>query len=121
MLRDVGAATPLVVARSAVVRGLDAALGQAPQVFTRVATLLYPGGLPPFFVDVGPHQVPAVAKPGALQVDAAVSAAAKSTVKVEGEGCGGGKSGSGFLAGPRLVLTQPPDVARVPEPHLPGR
>ena len=118
MLKDVGAATPLAVARSAVVRGLDAALGQAPQVFTRVATLLYPGGLPPFFVDVGPRQAPAVAKPGSLQVDAAVSAAAKSTVKVEGEGCGGVKSGSGFVAGPGLVVTNAHVVAGIPRPYV---
>jgi S1-C subfamily serine protease len=118
MLKDVGTAVPKVVARSAVVRGLDTALGQAPEVFTRVAGLLYPGGLPPFFVDVGPGQTPAVQRPGGVQVEAAVSAAAKSTVKVEGEGCGGVKSGSGFVAAPGLVVTNAHVVAGIARPYV---
>jgi S1-C subfamily serine protease len=56
--------------------------------------------------------------PGNPVVAAAVSAASSSVVKIQGLGCGGIKSGSGFIAAPGLVVTNAHVVAGIARPYV---
>lgn len=118
VLSAVNLAVPGPLAGSSVIHGLNSVLGEAPGLFTGLAGLLYPGGLPSFFEDVGPVAPAGVRAPGGPVVSAAVTRAQRSTVKVVGAGCGGIKSGSGFVAGPGLVMTNAHVVAGVAQPEV---
>jgi uncharacterized membrane protein required for colicin V production len=118
ILSAVNLAVPRAVAGSGFVGGLDDVLGNAPGLFTRLAGLVYPGGLPSFFQDIGPASRAGIKTPRGPVVTAAVAKAGRSTVKVVGAGCGGIKSGTGFVAGPGLVVTNAHVVAGVAQPDV---
>lgn len=118
ILGAVNLAVPSAVAGSGFVAGADDVLGNAPGLFSRLAGLIYPGGLPSFFEDVGPASRAGVTTPPGPVVSAAVAKAGRSTVKVVGAGCGGIKSGTGFVAGPGLVVTNAHVVAGVAHPAV---
>ncbi len=106
------------VQSSVVIRGLYGALSSPPPVFSRIARLLYPSGLPPAFAELEPRPARPVRPPSTPEVEAAVAAARESTVKVSGIGCGGVKSGSGFVAGPGIVVTNAHVVAGIDRPFV---
>ncbi|MGH2769004.1 MAG: MarP family serine protease [Actinomycetota bacterium] len=103
---------------SVVIRGLYGTLSSPPPVFSRIARLLYPSGLPPPFVELEPTPARPVPLPSAPEVEAAVAAARESTVRVSGIGCGGVKSGSGFVVGAGTVVTNAHVVAGIDRPFV---
>src|SRR5256885_395268 len=90
----------------------------APSVSPGLGRLLPPGALPRVFAGLQPGPAEPLPTPGNPVVAAAVSTAADSTVKVQGLGCGGVKSGSGFIAAPGLVVTNAHVVAGIATPYV---
>jgi S1-C subfamily serine protease len=104
--------------QSAIVKALITTLPRAPAVFAGVGRLLAPSGLPQVFAGLEPGPPAPLPTPSTPEVEAAVAAAGESTLKIEGLGCGGIKSGSGWVAGPGLVVTNAHVVAGIPAPYV---
>ena len=104
--------------QSAIVRALVNTLPPAPAVFASVGHLLAPSGLPQVFAGLEPSLPAPVPPPSDPQVRAAVAAAEPSTFKVEGLGCGGVKSGSGWVVAPDYVVTNAHVVAGIGAPYI---
>ena len=101
---------------SAIIRRLDAVLPPVPEIAARLGRLLDPLGSPQVFAGLEPVPSSPVTGPNAAEVNAAADAAGRSTVKVSGLGCGGIVQGSGFVAGPDLVVTNAHVVAGIASP-----
>jgi S1-C subfamily serine protease len=106
------------LSQSAIVKALVNTLPPAPAVFAGVGHLLAPSGLPQVFAGLEPGPPAPLPTPSTPEVQAAVAAAGESTVKVEGLGCGGVKSGSGWVAAPDLVVTNAHVVAGIVAPYV---
>ena len=104
------------IANSRIIRSLDGVLPAPPSVFSRVQNFLSSEGFPPVFAQLAPIAAGPVALPGNAQLRAAVANAGQSTVKIVGDGCGQIQEGSGFVAGPGLVVTNAHVVAGIPDP-----
>ncbi len=106
------------LSQSAIVKALVNTLPNAPAVFAAVGHLLAPSGLPQVFAGVEPGPPPPLPTPGTPEVQAAAAVAGPSTFKIEGLGCGGIKSGSGWVAADGLVVTNAHVVAGIVSPFL---
>ncbi|MGH2768380.1 MAG: MarP family serine protease [Actinomycetota bacterium] len=106
------------VHRSRIMGQIKALLPPAPALFSRIAPFLSQVGFPPVFAELEPRPLPGVALPGSPEVAAAVAAARAGTVKVDGIGCGGILTGSGFVAAPNLVVTNAHVVAGMERPFV---
>ena len=106
------------IRRSAVVRGLDALLPEPPSLLAEVRRFLNRFGFPEVFAGLPPDPAAPVEGPTRRDLRAAVRAADDATVRVEGAACGRIQEGSGFLAGPGLVVTNAHVVAGVREPRV---
>ncbi len=104
------------IANSRIIRSLDGVLPAPPSVFSRVQNFLSSEGFPPVFAQLAPIAAGPVELPGNAQLRAAVANAGQSTVKIVGDGCGQIQEGSGFVAGPGLVVTNAHVVAGIPDP-----
>jgi S1-C subfamily serine protease len=104
------------IARSRVLRGLDAALPPAPAVVERVRQYADTTGLPQVFSDLGVPLAGAVRVAGGAAVRRAVAEDGPSMVQVEGSACGEIQEGSGFVVAPHLVVTNAHVVAGVAHP-----
>lgn len=102
--------------RSAILRALDSTLPPAPEVLARFGRLIAPNGFPQVFTGLEPTPQPPVSGPNADAVNTAASTGRASTVRIEGLGCGGVVSGSGFVAAPSLVATNAHVVAGISNP-----
>ncbi len=107
-----------LIQRSVIVRRLDGALPTVPDVAARLGRLVDPLGFPRVFAGLEPSAGERVVGPTDAAVQAASRAAAASTVKVEGRGCGGVLDGSGFVAAAGLVVTNAHVVAGVRNPFV---
>ncbi len=100
-----------LIQQSVVVRRLDAIAPPAPDLLTHLQQVLTDELGPNVFIGLEPEL------PSSLGVDPSsidgpgVAAAARSVVRIEGKGCGGRVSGSGFPIGPEQVLTNAHVVA----------
>lgn len=106
------------ISQSAIVKTLTRTLPPAPSVFARVGAFLTPTGLPEVFdraVNAVPIPLPPPSDP---EVAAAVNNAQNSTVKVQGLGCGGVKSGSGFVVASNVVVTNAHVVSGISLPEV---
>lgn len=101
---------------SAIIQALDRVMPPAPSVFSRVRQLIGVNTFPDVFTGLEPPIEQPVPTPGSPEVQAAAEAAGASTVKIVGEGCGGIKTGSGFIATPNLVVTNAHVVAGINRP-----
>ncbi|MGH2812707.1 MAG: MarP family serine protease [Actinomycetota bacterium] len=101
---------------SVIMRGLDRLMPPAPQVFSRVRQLIGANGFPDVFAGLEPAPREPVPPPADPDVRAALQAAGGATVRIVGTGCGGIKTGSGFVAGPGLVVTNAHVVAGIDRP-----
>ena len=94
-----------LIQRSAIVRQLDERAPVPPAFVARVQQILSGTFLPPVFAGLEPSLPSSTAPSPESANTEGVRAAARSTVRVEGLGCGGIATGSGFVAGDGLVVT----------------
>ena len=104
------------ILQSRVIAGLDHVLPAPPAVFSQAQGFLSEEGFPPVFGVLAPASARPVPLPGDATVRQAVRTAGASTVKVEGFGCGVIQEGSGFVAGPGVVVTNAHVVAGIRQP-----
>lgn len=102
---------------SAIVRALTKRLPPAPSVFTRLQSFIATTPFPRVFEGLEPPAGP-VTMPSDPSIRAAVEVAGASTVRVDGFGCGGVQSGSGFIVGHGLVVTNAHVVAGIRSPEV---
>lgn len=123
LLASVINGTPLralnaAIHQSAILQTLNERLPPAPDVLSRLGSLIRPGDFPQVFNGLEPRPSAPVAPPAGSELAAALAAAGPSTVKLEGLGCGGTVTGSGFVAGPGLVVTNAHVVAGIDRPVI---
>jgi len=113
-------ARPLAAAvqRSVVVRALDRRFPPAPAVFARLDRLIAAGGLPQVFAGLEPEPARLQPLPSEPTVQAAARQVVGAVVRIAGAACGGIQEGSGFVAGPGLVVTNAHVVAGVERPEV---
>jgi S1-C subfamily serine protease len=93
------------IQQSTIIRRVDAAIPASPAFIDRVQQVLSGTILPPVFTGLEPN-LPAPVSPSADSTTTdGVRAAAGSTVRIEGLGCGGVATGSGFAVGDDLIVT----------------
>jgi S1-C subfamily serine protease len=97
---------------SRIVQLLNEHLPPAPPLIARIEQLVDPNGFPKVFI--GQEPSPPLDNPASpAEVQEAVANAGTSVVKIQGYGCGGIVSGSGFVVAPGLVATNAHVVAGV--------
>jgi S1-C subfamily serine protease len=101
---------------SGVVRLLDTYMPPAPSMLSRLERIVNPNGFPQVFAGLEPAPSGTITAAASKEVAMAVKADRLSTVKVQGYGCGGLVSGSGFVAAPSLVMTNAHVVAGITNP-----
>jgi S1-C subfamily serine protease len=104
--------------RSKIVRALVERLPPAPSVFSRLQQFISVTPFPRVFEGIEPIPSEPIEVPGNAVVQAAVNRAQRSTVMIRGIGCGGIQTGSGFVAGPGLVVTNAHVVAGIASPEV---
>lgn len=109
------------VNQSRIMKALNGALPPAPAVFSEIRQLFASAGFPDVFAELEPEPAPDAPLPADPKVQATVNAARASTVKIVGEGCGGIQTGSGFVAGEGLVVTNAHVVSGIDRPFVEDR
>ncbi len=100
------------IQQSRIVQTLNDRLPPSPPLIARIAQLIEPNGFPRVFIGSEPSPAP-VTGPSSANLNQALAAAGGSTVKLEGQGCGGIVEGSGFVADSGLVVTNAHVIAGV--------
>jgi S1-C subfamily serine protease len=118
MLAQVGLPITADFQESRVMRGLTEKLPPAPSIFSSIQRSLLPSGFPPVFAELEPSPAPEVPVTGIPNLDSIVANARPSVLKISSLGCGRQTSGSGFVAGPGLVVTNAHVVAGVDRPSV---
>jgi S1-C subfamily serine protease len=108
----------LLFSNSGIVRLLDEHLPPAPSILSRLERLVNPNGFPQVFAGLEPVPAGPIVPATPAQVASAVKADQASVVKIQGYGCGGLVSGSGFIVGPGLVMTNAHVVAGIANPII---
>jgi S1-C subfamily serine protease len=103
---------------SAIVRTLDDALPNPPSLLSQVRTFFNRFGFPDVFTGIPPLPAEPVQPPTDAEARAAFEAAAGSTVRIVGEGCGYLQEGSGFVAAEGYIVTNAHVVAGVDDPRV---
>lgn len=104
---------------SKIMRGMTDRLPPAPSVFSAIQRTLLPSGFPPVFAELEPSPAPEVAVVAGPEVRAAVDEARASVLKIHSAGCGPRlTTGSGFIAGDGLVITNAHVVAGTDRPTV---
>lgn len=106
---------------SRVVYALNRTLPPTPGVFSRMRQILTAAGFPQVFAGIEPPPNGDVPLPDNRLLQGATAAAAPSTVKIVGVGCGGTLNGSGFVVAPGYVMTNAHVVAGVDRPMIQDR
>lgn len=103
---------------SHIVSRLDKTWPQAPNVVADLGHLVDPNGFPQVFIGNEPTPPAHINLPSLGDLKTAVNRDEASVVKVEGQGCGGTVSGSGFVVGSNLVATNAHVVAGIASPYV---
>ena len=90
---------------STVISAVQDRLPPSPPLIARIERFLDPLGFPRVFAGLEPDLGPRVEGPSSTVVESAIQAASPSTLRIEADGCGGRLTGSGFVVGPDLVVT----------------
>lgn len=107
------------IQESAIVRALVSRLPPAPSVFARLQQFIKTTPFPQVFEGLEPIPAGPIEVPGGGEVQAAVNAAGRSTVRIRGVGCGGIQTGTGFVVQPgNLVVTNAHVVAGIDSPDV---
>lgn len=106
------------VSDSRIIRWLDRTLPPSPPVISRLTRLVDPNGFPQVFAGLEPAPAGPITPATDAQVQQAIKADEASTVKVQGLGCGGLVSGSGFVVAPGVVMTNAHVVAGIRQPTV---
>ena len=102
------------IGNSRIIRALDRVMPPVPNSFQTVERYLSQQGFPVVLANGVPQPTGPVTLPSQAQVNAAVSSAGPSTVRIVGYGCGGQQQeGSGFVVTPRLVVTNAHVIAGI--------
>jgi len=104
------------VKSSHIVAALNDVLPPAPDVLTNLERLIDPNGFPDVFIGNEPIPKGKVNLPNLGDFAGAVNADKDSVVRIQGQGCGGVVSGSGFVVGNGLVATDAHVVAGIRRP-----
>ncbi len=104
--------------RSTIVQALVDRLPPAPSVFSRLQHLISVTPFPRVFEGIEPIPSGPIDVPGNAVVQAAVNRAQRSTVRIFGVGCGGVQTGSGFVIGSGLVMTNAHVIAGIQSPQV---
>jgi S1-C subfamily serine protease len=102
--------------RSVILRVLAGIAPYSASFASRVQSIIDPNGFPQVFEGLEPLPGAQVDVADQAAIDNAVAADGNSTVVVEGLGCGGFVSGSGFVAAPDQVITAAHVVAGLKTP-----
>ncbi len=102
---------------SKIVALLNRNLPPAPNLVADIGHLIAPNGFPDVFTGLEPSPTPTTL-PTPAALTAAVEKDKASVVKVEGRGCGGLVTGSGFVVGDGLVATNAHVVAGINAPYV---
>lgn len=93
------------IQESTIVARVDAAIPASPAFLDRVQRVLSGTLLPPVFTGLEPDLPDAVTPSAGSIATEGVRSAVASTVRIEGLGCGGVATGSGFAVGNDLIVT----------------
>ncbi|MEX2587906.1 MAG: MarP family serine protease [Actinomycetota bacterium] len=104
--------------QSQILRSLTRTLPPVPGVFSQIQRIFLPSGFPPVFAELEPSIAPDVPLAESAELQAIVDSVGTSVVKISSPGCGRITSGSGFVAGQNLVITNAHVVAGVAEPTV---
>jgi S1-C subfamily serine protease len=104
--------------QSHILQAMDKKLPPAPGVIARVTGFIDNHGFPQVFTGLGPQPIEPVQPPSDVELKKASDAAAASTVRIEGIGCGGLIEGSGFVAANNIVVTNAHVVAGIGSPSV---
>lgn len=103
---------------SRIVTALNERMPPAPSIIADLGKLINPNGFPQVFT--GPERAPdtEVRDTNLTGFDAALDGARDSVVKIQGLGCGGIVSGTGFVVGEGLIATNAHVVAGITRPTV---
>lgn len=99
------------IKHSAIIRGLNNILPTPPDLFAELEKIVSPNGFPNVFLGLEPQHT--TISPSNSVNDQAVLRDEKSVVKIQGAGCGGIVSGSGFVVAKNIVVTNAHVVAGI--------
>ncbi|HVA11081.1 MAG TPA: MarP family serine protease [Candidatus Dormibacteraeota bacterium] len=102
--------------QSKIISSLNRLLPSAPRVIADLGKLIDPNGFPNVFIGNEPIPRGDVKLPALGDLLSAVNADKNSVVRIEGQGCGGIVSGSGFVVGNNLVATNAHVIAGISRP-----
>lgn len=102
--------------QSRIIKALDHVLPSVPNVVADLGKLINPNGFPDVFVGSEPIPRGNIKLPALGALLSAVNADKNSVVRIQGQGCGGIVSGSGFVVGSDLVATNAHVVAGITHP-----
>lgn len=103
---------------SYVLRSLNLVLPPSGNIINSVSHVINPNGFPDVFIGTEPIPRTDVDLPTLGSLAAAVTATRDSVVRIEGQGCGGIVTGSGFVAQKDLVITNAHVVAGIRRPYV---
>ncbi len=101
---------------SQIISSLNHVLPPAPTVIADLGRIIDPNGFPNVFIGGEPIPRGNINLPSLGELSAAVNADKASVVRIQGQGCGGIVSGSGFVVAPGLVATNAHVVAGITQP-----
>jgi S1-C subfamily serine protease len=102
--------------QSQIVNGINRVMPSAPNLIADIGKLIDPNGFPDVFAGGEPIPQGTVNLPSLGSLQSAVNADKTSVVRIQGHGCGGIVSGSGFIVGSNLVATNAHVVAGITHP-----
>lgn len=102
--------------QSKIIAAMNRVLPSAPSVIADLGKLIDPNGFPDVFIDSEPIPKGNVNLPALGSLLSAVNADKNSVVRIQGQGCGGIVSGSGFVVGANLLVTDAHVVAGIAHP-----
>lgn len=97
-----------------IIRQLNSALSQPPDIIAQLEKIISPNGFPDVFLGLEPRHT--TISPNNSVNNKAIIAAEKSVVKIQGVGCGGVVSGSGFVGDKGIVVTNAHVVSGISRP-----